>query len=53
MKITGTNKTVTLLKLNFIEENECGGNVLMGTVQRKYRAFFFSDTPYCVNIIRT
>ena len=44
---------VTLLKLDFIEEKECGGNVSNGNCKENIEPFSFSDIPYCINIIRT
>ena len=39
MNITGTNKQCFWLKLNFIEENECGGNVSNGNCKDNIEPF--------------
>ena len=44
---------MTLLKVNFIEEKECGGNVSNGNREETKEPCSFSDTPYSINIIRT
>ena len=46
MKITGTHKSDFIINIVW-------WRTFQQEPQRKYRTIFFSDTPYCVNIIKT